>query len=57
MRELLDRAKLAIGRFGPLKIDLSPWPGLQAYVARVAARPGVRAALQAEGLLKDELAA
>lgn len=42
---------------GPLKVDLSPWPGLQAYVARVAARPGVRAALQAEGLLKDELAA
>jgi glutathione S-transferase len=41
----------------PLKIDLSPWPGLQAYVARVAARPGVRAALQGEGLLKDELAA
>ena len=42
---------------GPLKVDLSPWPGLQAYVARVAARPGVRAALQSEGLLKDELAA
>jgi glutathione S-transferase len=42
---------------GPLNVDLSPWPGLQAYVARVAARPGVRAALAAEGLLKDELAA
>lgn len=42
---------------GPLKVDLSPWPGLQAYVARIAARPGVRAALKAEGLIKDELAA
>ena len=42
---------------GPLKFDLAPWPGLQAYVARVAARPGVRAALQAEGLLKEEAAA
>ena len=42
---------------GPLKVDLSPWPGLQAYVARIAARPRVRAALQAEGLVKDELAA
>lgn len=42
---------------GPLKVDLSPWPGLQAYVARIAARPGVRAAMRAEGLLKEEVAA
>jgi glutathione S-transferase len=33
-------------------IDLSPWPSLQAHVARVRQRPAVRAALQAEGLLK-----
>jgi glutathione S-transferase len=32
--------------------DLSSWPTLQAYVARVAARPQVQAALKAEGLLK-----
>lgn len=35
-----------------VKIDYSPWPVLQAYQARVAARPGVQAALKAEGLLK-----
>jgi glutathione S-transferase len=34
----------------PVKIDLSPWPLLQSYMARVAARPGVKAALAAEGL-------
>jgi glutathione S-transferase len=33
-------------------IDLAKWPALQAYVARVAARPAVRAALKAEGLVK-----
>jgi glutathione S-transferase len=33
-----------------LKIDLSPWPALQAYLKRAAARPAVRAALTAEGL-------
>jgi glutathione S-transferase len=33
-------------------IDLGRWPALQAYVARVAARPAVRAALKAEGLAK-----
>ena len=33
-------------------IDLSKWPALQKYVARVAARPSVQAALKAEGLAK-----
>ncbi len=33
-------------------IDLSTWPILQAYQARVAARPHVQAALKAEGLIK-----
>ncbi|MBX6425425.1 MAG: glutathione transferase GstA [Variibacter sp.] len=33
-------------------IDLSGWPNIVAYVARVAARPKVEEALRAEGLLK-----
>ena len=35
-------------------IDLSRWPGLTAFVARVAQRPAVRAALEAEGLLRAD---
>lgn len=34
-----------------VKVDLSPWPTLVDYQARIAARPKVREALQAEGLL------
>lgn len=37
---------------GVLKIDLAKWPVLQQYQARVAARPGVQAALKAEGLIR-----
>jgi glutathione S-transferase len=37
---------------GMLKVDLSPWPALAAFQARVAARPAVQATLKAEGLLK-----
>lgn len=33
-------------------IDLARWPGLTAYVARVAERPAVQEALRAEGLVK-----
>lgn len=33
-----------------VKIDISGLPHLSAYMARVAARPGVQAALKAEGL-------
>ena len=36
---------------GFVKFDLSPWPALQQYAARVAARPAVQAALKAEGLV------
>jgi glutathione S-transferase len=36
----------------PTGIDLSRWPKLQQYQARVAARPAVQAALVAEGLVK-----
>jgi glutathione S-transferase len=35
-----------------LMLPLAPYPNLKAYLARVAARPAVHAALQAEGLLK-----
>lgn len=33
----------------PMKIDLAPWPPIVAFLDRVAARPAVRAALEAEG--------
>lgn len=35
-----------------VQIDLSPYPNLKAFQARVAARPKVQEALKAEGLLK-----
>ncbi len=34
------------------QIDLSPYPNVKAFMARVAARPKVKEAMQAEGLLK-----
>jgi glutathione S-transferase len=37
-----------------LKVDLAPWPALQQYQARIAARPAVHATLVAEGLVKGE---
>lgn len=37
---------------GTVDIDVSRYPNLDAYMARVAARPKVREALHAEGLLK-----
>ena len=40
----------------PLGIDLSRWPNLSAYHARVAARPKVKEAMMAEGLIKKEQA-
>ena len=36
--------------FRVVPVDLSAWPVIQAYQARVAARPAVQAALKAEGL-------
>jgi glutathione S-transferase len=33
-------------------LDLSPWPAIQGYLGRIAARPPVLAALKAEGLVK-----
>src|SRR5678816_1703726 len=38
----------------PTQIDLAKWPNLQAYNKRVAARPKVKEAMQAEGLLPKE---
>ncbi len=38
----------------PLKFDLSRWPNIAAYIARVAARPKVKEAMKAEGLIKEE---
>jgi len=34
-----------------LSVDLGPWPALQGYLARVAARPAVQETLRAEGLI------
>ena len=36
----------------PMNIDLSPYPHVQAWHARVGARPAVQAAMKAEGLIK-----
>ena len=38
----------------PTQIDLSRWPNLQAFNKRVAARPKVKEAMQAEGLIPRE---
>jgi glutathione S-transferase len=38
----------------PTQIDLGKWPNLQKYNQRVAARPKVKEAMQAEGLLPKE---
>jgi glutathione S-transferase len=35
-----------------VNVDLTPWPAVEAYMKRVAARPAVRAAMTAEGLIK-----
>ena len=34
------------------KVNLSPWPALTAFQARVAARPAVQATLRAEGFIE-----
>lgn len=34
-----------------VKFDLSPWPALEAFIARIAARPAVQKTLQQEGLI------
>jgi glutathione S-transferase len=39
------------------KLDLGRWPALTAFMQRVAARPGVQAALKAEGLVPSHAGA
>jgi glutathione S-transferase len=49
---IADAYLFTILRWSPrIEIDLGRWPNLKAYVDRVAARPKVREALQAEGLV------
>lgn len=36
-----------------LQFDLGRWPAVQGYLQRIAARPAVRAAMMAEGLIKE----
>jgi glutathione S-transferase len=40
----------------PLHIELGNWPNIVAFVARVSARPKVKEAMKAEGLIKEEKA-
>ena len=49
----VDAYLFTVSRWAPgLKVDLSKFPKLAEYLERVAARPAVKAALEAEGLLK-----
>jgi glutathione S-transferase len=41
-----------LGWTGPTQVDLAKWPNLAAFHKRVGARPKVKEALEAEGLLK-----
>jgi glutathione S-transferase len=41
-----------LGWPGHVNFSLADWPVLQAYAARVGARPAVQQALRAEGLVK-----
>ena len=45
-------AFVLLGWTRPMQIDLSRWPNLAAFHKRVGARPKVKEALEAEGLLK-----
>jgi glutathione S-transferase len=47
-------AFVLLGWTKPTQIDLSRWPNLQAFHKRVGARPKVKEALQAEGLIPKE---
>jgi glutathione S-transferase len=43
---------VVVGWSGMVGYDLGAFPNIQAYVARIATRPAVHAAMKAEGLLK-----
>ena len=50
---IADAYAFTILRWAPmLGMSLKAWPRLEAYLQRIAARPAVQAALQAEGLVK-----
>jgi glutathione S-transferase len=54
---IADAYLFTVLRWSPrVEIDLGRWPNLKAYVDRVAARPKVREALQAEGLIQPATA-
>jgi glutathione S-transferase len=49
---IADAYMFAVVNWGNfLKIDIAPWPKLQAFQARVQARPHTQAAMKAEGLI------
>ena len=51
---IADAYLFTVASWAPhMKFDLGPWPAIQAYIQRVAARPAVRAAMVAEGLIKE----
>jgi glutathione S-transferase len=43
---------VTLGWAGYVGVDLSPWPALQHFTARVGAREAVQATLRAEGLIQ-----
>jgi glutathione S-transferase len=48
-----DTYLFTVANWGRLvRVDIAPLPTLSAYMARVAARPAVQAAMKAEGLIK-----
>lgn len=50
---ILDAYAFAVLNWsGMHQIDLAGWPGLQAYLGRIAARPAVQETLRAEGLIR-----
>jgi glutathione S-transferase len=43
---------VVLGWSGHVGFDLSPYPNIQQYLGKIGVRPGVQAALKAEGLIK-----
>lgn len=50
---VVDAYLFAVASWAPwVKLDMAPWPKLRDFVARIAARPKVQEALEAEGLVE-----
>ena len=48
---VVDAYLFAVASWAPwVKLDMAPWPKLRDYLARIAARPKVQEALEAEGM-------